>query len=116
RAIFTGWQNVPTRTAQGKGLLCSKSSSHGWYGTGALPKTLAEVLESANARNMDDGMSQHHPTSKIARVASVAILLVMLSVAVQVGFIHAQSNTAAPSTDSELIAQFRRVEVASVSD
>lgn len=61
-------------------------------------------------------MSQHHPTSKITRVASIAILLVMLAVAVQVGFIHAQSNTAAPSTDSELIAQFRRVEVASVSD
>jgi regulator of RNase E activity RraA len=65
---------------------------------------------------MEDGMSQHHPTSKIARVASIAILLVMLAVAVQVGFGHAQSNTVTPSTDSELIAQFRRVEVASVSD
>jgi regulator of RNase E activity RraA len=62
------------------------------------------------------------PKSPFARLTSLAILLVVLafiSAAVaRIGQAGAQSNStaAAPLSDSELVAQFRHVEVASVSD
>ena len=46
----------------------------------------------------------------------VAALGLMLVAAREVGVVRAQSNSAAALSDSDLIAQFRRVEVASVSD
>lgn len=46
----------------------------------------------------------------------VVVLALMLAAAREAGVVRAQSNAAASLSDSELIAQFRRVEVASVSD
>ena len=63
-----------------------------------------------------------HPCHSYSKTRKVVILLaVMILVppaAVQVRIAHAQSNAASESATSndELIAQFRRVEVASVSD
>ena len=48
-------------------------------------------------------------------VVAVALILV-LSISREVRFARAQSGPAAPLSDSELLAEFRRVEVASVSD
>jgi regulator of RNase E activity RraA len=64
-------------------------------------------------------MHLHHPYSKTRTVVIVlAVLILMSAAAVQVRLAHAQSKAASESavTNDELIAQFRRVEVASVSD
>jgi regulator of RNase E activity RraA len=64
-------------------------------------------------------MHPSHPYSK-TRVAGIALaaLIFIPAVVVQVRLARAQSNSAAenPRTNDDLIAQFRRVEVASVSD
>lgn len=60
-------------------------------------------------------MHQHHRFSK----ALILVTLVfMFSASIYIHYARAQSNsaTATPVIDSELLAQFRRVEVASVSD
>lgn len=56
--------------------------------------------------------------SRIRLVVTLAALVLLSAATVQVRLVRAQSNAAAamPLTDSELVAQFRRVEVASVSD
>lgn len=61
--------------------------------------------------------AQHHRTTRVVMI-SLAALTLILAAAVQVRLAHAQSNpaTAQSVTDEELIAQFKRVEVASVSD
>jgi regulator of RNase E activity RraA len=55
---------------------------------------------------------------RIAFVVSLALVGLMLSIATRIRGVGAQSNQAnvTASSDSELIQQFRRVEVASVSD
>jgi regulator of RNase E activity RraA len=64
-------------------------------------------------------MQPSHPYSKL-RIALVALaaLILISAVVVQVRLAHAQSNSGTESarTNDDLIAQFRRVEVASVSD
>lgn len=60
---------------------------------------------------------QHHRTARIV-IITLAALTLISGAAVQIRLAHAQSNTATaqPLTNEELIAQFKRVEVASVSD
>jgi regulator of RNase E activity RraA len=52
----------------------------------------------------------------LAIIFSVLGLIVFLAAGSEVRMARAQSSSATPLTDSELVAQFRRVEVASVSD
>jgi regulator of RNase E activity RraA len=61
--------------------------------------------------------TQHHRTTRIV-IITLAALTLISTAAVQLRLAHAQSNTASaqPLTNEELIAQFKRVEVASVSD
>ena len=64
-------------------------------------------------------MHLHHRFSKPPIFVTILTALVFISTAaIYVRHARAQSNsaTATPLTDSELVAQFRRVEVASVSD
>jgi len=60
---------------------------------------------------------QHHRTARIV-IITLAALTLISGAAVQIRLAHAQSNTATaqPLANEELIAQFKRVEVASVSD
>ncbi len=61
-----------------------------------------------------------HKSEGNAKGRSLALILVvlgfMLAAAHEVRLARAQSNSTAPLSDGEVIAQFRRVEVASVSD
>jgi regulator of RNase E activity RraA len=61
--------------------------------------------------------TQHHRTTRMV-IITLAALTLISTAAVQLRLAHAQSNTASaqPLTNEELIAQFKRVEVASVSD
>src|SRR4051794_1109404 len=63
-------------------------------------------------------MSQSHAFPKRRLLAIILVTVTLLATATGVRLVRAQSNTAvaSPQTDAELIAQFRRVEVASVSD
>ena len=62
-------------------------------------------------------MDKFRSYAKARRLTLVfAILGLMLVAAREAGVVRAQSSSAASSSDSELLAQFRRVEVASVSD
>src|SRR5205085_11432929 len=76
------------------------------------------VLESADI-HQEDGMDKSHAPTRVHTLAIIFTTLVMiLAAASHVRTVNAQSNTTAATAlnDSELIAQFRRVEVASVSD
>ncbi len=64
-------------------------------------------------------MHPYHPYSKTRTVVIIlAVLILIPAAAVEVRLAHAQSKAASGSavSNDELIAQFRRVEVASVSD
>jgi regulator of RNase E activity RraA len=63
-------------------------------------------------------MQPHNQLSKVRTLLVLAVSVLIFAATVHVHFARAQSTpaTAAPLTDSELVAQFRRVEVASVSD
>lgn len=63
-------------------------------------------------------MQLHDQLSSVRSFLILAVSILIFSAAVHVHFARAQSTpaTAAFLTDSELVAQFRRVEVASVSD
>lgn len=84
----------------------------------ALPNEALEVLESANIDIdlLEDGMSQPHISRKRRVLAIILTTFTLIAAATGVRLVKAQSPAAAPQTDAELIAQFRRVEVASVSD
>jgi hypothetical protein len=60
-------------------------------------------------------MNKFHGNVRALAFVFVASAL-MLVASREVGFLRAQSSSAAPLSDGELIAEFRRVEVASVSD
>src|ERR1700722_10107115 len=67
--------------------------------------------------NQEDGMDKSRGNSTGRKLAIICgLLALMLAAGTEVRMVRAQSNSANPSTDTELIAQFRRVEVASVSD
>ncbi|HTS06402.1 MAG TPA: RraA family protein [Candidatus Eisenbacteria bacterium] len=60
-------------------------------------------------------MSKHVP--KIKLLTFIFLVLALISIAmVRARNVEAQSDTSTPLSDSELVAQFRHVEVASVSD
>src|SRR6266496_3386598 len=64
-------------------------------------------------------MHRYHPYSKTHTVVIILAVLILISAAaVELRLAHAQSKPASGSavSNDELIAQFRRVEVASVSD
>ncbi len=62
-------------------------------------------------------MDKSYAHSKGRKLAIIcAVLGLIAAFGTEVRMVRAQSKSAVPSTDSELIAQFRRVEVASVSD
>ena len=62
-------------------------------------------------------MDKSHKFARRRRLAgSVAVLALILALASGVHVVRAQSTASSPSSDDDLIAQFRRVEVASVSD
>src|SRR6266496_4439743 len=63
-------------------------------------------------------MHRYHPYSKTRTVIILAVLILISAAAVELRLAHAQSKAASGSvvSNDELIAQFRRVEVASVSD
>src|SRR5579859_5486889 len=61
-------------------------------------------------------MSQPHTSQKRRLIATILATFTLLAVTAGVRLVKAQSSVAAPQSDSDLIAQFRRVEVASVSD
>jgi regulator of RNase E activity RraA len=61
--------------------------------------------------------SHPHANGRALAILSAAVsLIAILAAASEIRMVRAQSNSAASSSDSELIAEFRRVEVASVSD
>src|SRR5258708_2752720 len=67
----------------------------------------------------EDGMDKSHAYAKghtLAIMFAVLGLIALIAAASEVRIARAQSNSAASLSDSDLIAQFRRVEVASVSD
>jgi len=79
------------------------------------------VLESADMDIdidiLEDGMSQPHMSRKRRLLAMILATFTLIAATAGVRLLKAQSSpVAAPQTDSGLIAQFRRVEVASVSD
>jgi regulator of RNase E activity RraA len=76
------------------------------------------VLESGkHIYNLEAGMDKSHTYARGRRLAILfAALVLILGAASDVRMARAQSNRAASLSDSELIAEFRRVEVASVSD
>ena len=77
------------------------------------------VLESASTQNQEDEMNIYPRFSK-TRIITIALAALTLTsvAAIQIRLAHAQSNSATEggSTSGDLIGQFRRVEVASVSD
>jgi len=88
-------------------------------GFGALPNISLVVLKSASTQNQEDGMNIYPPFSKTRIIAIALAALILISVAAtQIRLAHAQSNSTIETapTNGDLIAQFRRVEVASVSD
>jgi regulator of RNase E activity RraA len=82
--------------------------------------TTREVVESANTRKIEseEEMHQDKPSSRLRiLVPTLAALIAVSAAVIHVGLARAQSNApATPLTDSDLVAQFRHVEVASVSD
>jgi regulator of RNase E activity RraA len=83
-----------------------------------LSKTPAQVLQSANEDKQENGMNQFHQNPKGRVVIVIAVAVLLSGAVVRIRIAHAQSSpaTANSSGDNDLIAQFRRVEVASVSD
>jgi regulator of RNase E activity RraA len=75
-------------------------------------------MESADTDNTEETVQLHNQLSRVRTVLILAASILIFSAAAHVHLARAQSTppSAAPLTDSELIAQFRRVEVASVSD
>ncbi len=61
-------------------------------------------------------MDKFHGVRSRTIAATVAALALMLAASRELRVAHAQSGAAPSASDSDLIAQFRRVEVASVSD
>jgi len=78
------------------------------------------VLESAHVdSNQEDGMDRLVSSRRLGKITGlIAVLSLVLPFDRETRIVHAQSisSPSASSSDSELIAQFRRVEVASVSD
>src|ERR1700723_3449479 len=67
--------------------------------------------------NQEDGMDKSHGHAKRRILAFLLVgVIVIFAAASKVGMVRAQSSPPASLSDSELIAEFRRVEVASVSD
>src|ERR1700722_17481506 len=66
--------------------------------------------------NQEDGMDKSHGHAKRRILAFLLVgVIVIFAAASKVGMVRAQSSPPASLSDSELIAEFRRVEVASVS-
>ena len=62
-------------------------------------------------------MNKFHRFAKGRTLAIIFVALVLILFAArQAGVVRAQSSSPNPLSDTELLAQFRRVEVASVSD
>src|SRR5208337_1654479 len=77
------------------------------------------MIKSARLRIVEEGMRLSHRLSKTrVFVATIAALTFIFAATVYVLLVRAQSSfpDAPALADSELVAQFRRVEVASVSD
>lgn len=82
-----------------------------------LLQTATEMVESANARNQENGMNMHNRRLKL-RLA-IILLLGMTSVSVVLvyaRFAAAQANASKLTPEGDLLIGFRHVEVASVSD
>jgi regulator of RNase E activity RraA len=102
---FIVWQKAELILLSRNGkLVHERSFETGWR----------KMLESANTENQEEGMHFH---SSRARICAIFLpILVMAAMAARVHVARAQSNSATPSSEGELISQFRHVEVASVSD
>src|SRR5580658_8317941 len=67
--------------------------------------------------NQEDGMDKSHGHAKRQILAFLLVgVIVIFAAASEIRVVRAQSSPPASLSDSELIAEFRRVEVASVSD